>query len=92
MLNPAVSPSRARFSRSTFSAAGARSTNIHTRRAAAQRLHAHRARSRIQIQKTRALNPRRQHIEQRLAQPVAGGPRGQSRPAPPAFANDTFPQ
>ena len=61
---PADTPSRARFARSTSSAAGARSTNINVRRAAAQRLNPHRARSGIQIQKSRALNPRRQHIEQ----------------------------
>ena len=48
----------------------------HPRSAAAQCLNAHRARASIQIEKARALDPRRQHVEKCLAQPVAGGPRG----------------
>ncbi len=79
MRNPAVSPSRSRLPRRTLSAAGARSTKSTLRSAAAERLHPHRARARIQIQKRRALNARREHIEKGLAQPVAGGPRGQPR-------------
>jgi hypothetical protein len=45
----------------------------------AERLDSHRARSGIQIQKGRASNPRRQYIEEGLAQTVAGGPGGQPR-------------
>ena len=43
--------------------------------AAAYGLDPHRARACIQIQKSCALHPRRQHVEKRLAQPIAGGPR-----------------
>ena len=44
-------------------------------RPAAQRLNSHRAGSRIRVQKRRARDPRRQNIEQRLAQPVRRGTR-----------------
>jgi len=40
---------------------------VYTRCAAAERLHPHSARAGIQIQKGRALNPRREHIEEGFA-------------------------
>ena len=64
----------------------------HLRRSAAQRLNAHRPRSRIEIEKRRPLNPRRQHVKQRLAQPVAGGPRRQPRRRSQHSRSITFPQ
>ena len=55
----------------------------HLRRPSAQRLQAHRSRTRIQIQKRRApthsLDARGQHIEERFAQAVAGRPGVQPR-------------
>lgn len=52
---------------------------LHARGPAADGLQAHRARTGIKIQKGRALNAGRQHVEEGFTQPVAGGPGGQPR-------------
>ena len=50
----------------------------HPRRAPAERLDSNRARSGKQIQKGSALNPRGEHVEERLPQAVARRPCGQA--------------
>src|SRR6185369_990020 len=62
-------------------------------RSPAQRLNAHRTRSRIQIKKRRILHPGRKYIEKSLAQPVARRPGGQpggslDRPPTQRSSND----
>lgn len=47
--------------------------------AAAVRFDAHGSRAGVEVQKRRPFDPRRQHVEERFAQPVAGGPRRQPR-------------
>ena len=91
--NPAPSSQASPDSpRSTFSAGSARSTEHHVRGSTARCLNAHRARSRVQIQKPRALDSWRKYIKQSLSQPVARGPSLRAPPEPPASFAAAFPQ
>src|SRR5581483_9861958 len=53
----------------------------HVFRSAAQRFNPHCARSRIGVEKSRSLNPRCEHVEQRFPQSVRGWPPPQARNA-----------
>src|SRR6185436_11847114 len=49
------------------------------RRSARKRFNSHSSTPRAEIQKTRSFNPRRENIEQRLAQTIRSRPRSQRR-------------